>query len=211
MPQATQPISPPQAKNTIVRAALTPTGSTARPTSGSGTVSTEVAVTTQGTAEDVSATLSAALTGSQIQVGTTLELSANETIPANSTFVFPPVARIRQSADIAETVGTTTFSSFDHAQSSVSIGEGSATGTFNGGYSYYDAFFQTLTYAKDNTQRLFVERETESPDSTVFSTGPIIWGICIATGITSNAQDGSNVSGDITVAFDSINRIDPQT
>lgn len=236
MPNASQPISPPQAKNTIVRSALIPTGSTARPTSGTGTLSGAVSVTAEGTAEDVSATLSAALTGSQIQVGqpleflspagtsviarvrtlyagsgTTLELSANESIPDGSTFEFPPRARIRQSADISESVATTSFSSFDHAQSAVSIGEGTADGTFNGGYSYYDAFYETLTYAKDNTQKLYVERELESPDSTVFSKGPIIWGICVATGIASPAADGSEVQGNITVAFDSINRIAPQT
>ena len=236
MPNATQPISPPQAKNTIVRSALIPTGSTARPTAGTGTVSGAVAVTTEGTAEDETVTLASALTGSQIQVGqplefvapngssviatvrtlyagagTTLEVTANESIADGSTFEFPPRARIRQSADINESVATTTFSSFDHSTSAVSIGEGTADGTFNGGYSYYDAFYQTLTYAKDNTQKLYVERELESPDSTVFSTGPIIWGICVATGIASPASDGSEVQGNITVAFDSINRIDPQT
>ena len=235
MPQATQPISPPQAKNTIVRAALIPVGSSSRPVSGTFTTAGAVTVTTEGTAEDVTATLAGAI-GSFVEVGqalefvspagtsviaivrtryagagTSLELTANESIPDGSLAVFPPVARIRQSADIAETVATTTFSSFDHSQSSVSIGEGSATGTFNGGFSYYDAFFQTLVFARDNSQRLFVERELESPDSTVFSTGPITWGICIVTGVTSNAQDGSNITGDITVAFDSINRIDPQT
>ncbi len=236
MPQATQPISPPQAKNTIVRAALIPTGSTSRPTPGTGTVSGAVNVTTEGTAEDETVTLASALTGSQIQVGqplefispagtsviarvrtlyagagTSLEVSANESIPDGSTFVFPPVARIRQSADINESVGTTSFSSFDHSTSTVSIGEGTADGTFNGGYSYYDAFYETLAYAKDNTQKLYVERELESPDATVFSTGPIIWGVCVATGIASPAADGSEVQGNITVAFDSINRIAPQT
>ncbi|MEO1390226.1 MAG: hypothetical protein AAFV85_23075 [Cyanobacteria bacterium J06634_6] len=238
MPQATQPISPPQAKNTIVRAALIATGQTSRPISGTFTLASSTAgggVSTEGTAEDITVTLDAAIS-SIVEVGqplefispagtsviarvrtryggsgTSLELSANESIPDGSTAVFPPVARIRQSADIAESVATTTFSSFDHAQSSVSIGEGSATGTFNGGYSFYDAFYQTVLHAKDNTQRLYVERELESPDSSVFSKGPILWGIVIGTGITSNAQDGSNVSGDITVAFDSINRIDPQT
>ena len=236
MPQATQPISPPQAKNTIVRAALIPTGSTSRPTPGTGTVSGAVSITTEGTAEDETVTLASALTGSQIQVGqplefispagtsviarvrtlyagagTSLEVSANESIPDGSTFVFPPVARIRQSADINESVGTTSFSSFDHSTSTVSIGEGTADGTFNGGYSYYDAFYETLAYAKDNTQKLYVERELESPDATVFSTGPIIWGVCVATGIASPAADGSEVQGNITVAFDSINRIAPQT
>ena len=236
MPQATHPISTKKEKNTTVRSALIPTGSTARPTAGTGTVTPAVSVTTEGTDEAVTATLSAALTGSQIQVGqplefispagasviarvrtlyagagTSLELTANETIPDNSTFVFPPVARIRQSADINESVATTSFSSFDHSTSAVSIGEGTADGTFNGGYSDYDAFYQTLTYAKDNTQKLYVERELENPDSTVFSTGSIIWGICVATGIASPAADGSEVQGNITVAFDSINRIRPQT
>ena len=238
MPQATQPISPPQAKNTIVRAALIATGQTSRPIAGTFTVAgtgNSGAVVAEGTAEDITLTLAAAIT-SVVEVGqplefikpsgasviaivrtkyegsgTSLAVTANETIDDSSTAVFPPVARIRQSADIAESVATTSFSSFDHAQSAVSIGEGSATGTFNGGYSFYDAFFQTLAYAKDNTQKLYVERELESPDSNVFSKGPILWGIAIATGITSNAQDGSNVSGDITVAFDSINRVDPVT
>ncbi len=236
MPAAGQPLAPPQAKNTTVRAALIPTGSTARPTAGTGTVDGAVTVTTAGTDQDLTATLDAALTGSQIQVGqplefiapdgtsviarvrtlyagvgTSLDLTCNETIADNSTFVFPPVARIRQSADINETVATTSFSSFDHSVSAVSIGEGTADGTFNGGYSDYDAFYQTLTYAKDNTQKLYVERELESPDSAVFSTGSIIWGICVATGIASPAADGSEVQGNITVAFDSINRIRPQT
>ncbi|MFG6095071.1 hypothetical protein SPB21_07465 [Leptothoe sp. ISB3NOV94-8A] len=238
MPQATQPISPPQAKNTIVRSALIATGQTSRPISGTFEVAgtgNSGAVAVEGTAENIDLILSAAIT-SVVEVGqplefvapsgasviarvrtkyegsgTTLAVSANETIVDGSTAVFPPVARIRQSADINESVSTTSFSSFDHATSAVSIGEGTADGTFNGGYSYYDAFFETLTYAKDNTQKLYVERELESPDSNVFSTGPIIWGICVATGIASPAADGSEVQGNITVAFDSINRIAPQT
>ena len=238
MPQATQPISPPQAKNTIVRSALIATGQTSRPIAGTFTVAgtgDSGGVTTEGTAEDIAVTLDSAIS-SVVEVGqplefispagvsviarvrnryagsgTSLELSANESIPDGSTAVFPPVARIRQSADINETVATTSFSSFDHAQSAVSIGEGTADGTFNGGYSYYDAFYETLAYAKDNTQKLYVERELESPDSNVFSKGPILWGICVATGIASPAADGGEVQGNITVAFDSINRIAPQT
>ena len=238
MPQATQPISPPQAKNTVVRAALIATGQTSRPISGTFTIAgsgDSGAVTTEGTEEDITVTLSAQIT-SVVEVGqplefiapsgasviarvrtkyegqeTSLALKANETSPDGSVAVFPPLARIRQSADINESVATTSFSSFDHSTSAVSIGEGTADGTFNGGYSYYDAFYETLTYAKDNTQKLYVERELESPDANVFSKGPIIWGICVATGIASPASDGAEVQGNITVAFDSINRIQPQT
>ncbi|MEM9264510.1 MAG: hypothetical protein AAGA46_03205 [Cyanobacteria bacterium P01_F01_bin.13] len=236
MPAAGQPLSPAQATNTVVEGALIPIGSTARPTSGTGTVSGAVSVTAQGTGESVSATLDAALTGSLIQVGqplefeapdgtsriaivrttyagsgTTLELTANETIPDNSTFSFPPKARLRQSADINRSTATTTFSSFDHSVASVSIGDTTADGTFNGGYNYYDAFWQTCQYAQTNKQKLYISRQLESPDSSVFGTGPITWGVAVISGLNSPAANGAEVQGNVTVAFDSVNDIDPQT
>ena len=236
MPAAGQPFTPPQAKNVIPRCALIPTGSTARPVAGTFTTSGSTDVTTEGTAESVTATLSAAIS-SVVQVGqwlefvapagtsvlaqvrtlynaagTSLELTANETIPTGSTAVFPVVGRIRQSADLAETVATTAFSSFDHSSSDVSIGEGSGTLTVNGGYNYYDAFVATAKYAKDNNQKLYIERELPSPDGSVFTTGPIDWAIAILTGLTSNAQDGSNVGADTTFTISgAVNRIEPQT
>lgn len=236
MPAAGQPFTPPQAKNVIPRCALIASGQTSRPIAGTFTLASEAGVTTEGTAEDITATLSGAIT-SVVQVGqwlefvapagtsvlaqvrtayagsgTSLELTANETIPTGSTAVFPPVGRIRQSADLAETVATTAFSSFDHSVSDVSIGEGSGTLTVNGGYNYYDAFVATAKYAKDNNQKLYVERELPSPDGNVFSTGPIDWAIAILTGLTSNAQDGSNVGADTTFTISgAINRVEPAT
>lgn len=236
MPAASQPLSPAQATNTIVKASLIPSGSTARPTPGTGTVSGAVNVTAQGTAEAVTATLDAALTGSLMQVGqplefispagasviaivrtvyagtgTSLELTANETIPDNSTFVFPPVARLRQSADINRNTNTTTFSSFDHSVAAVSIGDTTADGAFNGGYNYYDAFWQTCLFAQKNKQKLYAERQLESPDSSVFAAGPITWGIAVITGLNSPAANGAEVQGNVSMAFDSVNDIDPQT
>lgn len=236
MPAAKQPFTPPQAKNVTVRTALIASGQTSRPIAGTFTLASEAGVTTEGTAENITATLSGAIS-SVVQVGqwlefvapagtsvlaqvrtayagsgTSLELTANETIPTGSTAVFPPVGRIKQSADLAETVATTSFSSFDHATSDVSIGEGSATMTINGGYNYYDAFTATAKYAKDNTAKLYVEREVPSPDGNVFGSGPIDWAIAIVTGITSNAQDGSNVGADITFTISGdVNRVEPVT
>ena len=236
MPAASQPLSPAQATNTIVRAALIPSGSTGRPAAATGTLASAVTVTTQGTAQALTATLDAALTGSLIQAGqalefispagtsviatvattyagsgTSLDLSANETIPDGSTFEFPPRARLRQSADVNKATATTSFSSFDHSVAAQSIGETTADGAFNGGYSYYDAFWQTCQYAQKNKLKFYVERELESPDSSVFGTGPVTWGIAIVTALASPAANGAEVQGNVTVAFDSVNDVNPLT
>lgn len=237
MPAASGALNPPQAKTTKSRIALIPAGSQSRPTSATLTNSgSPVAATTQGTSEDVAMTLASDPGTLNMQVGqhlrfvdgsgnqylakvrttfvsgTTLNLTISETIPADATAQFPPEFRIRQSAGLSESVATNSFSSFDHTNSAVSIGEGTAQIAFEGGYSHYDPGLHTAKYAKDNSLKVYFERELESPDSSVFSKGPIDWGIGVITSIDSPAADGDAVGGNVTIDVSgNIGRIDPAT
>lgn len=236
MPAANGALTPPQAKNTVCRVALIPEGSTSRPTSVTLTNSgTEVSVTTEGTAEAVTMTLASSVT-TNIEVGqwlrfvdagglqykaqvttkyttgTSLGLTISESIPAGAIAKFPAEFRIRQAAGLSESVSTNSFSSFDHANSAVSIGEGTASIDFSGGYSHYDAGLATCKYAKDNTQKIFFERELESPDGSVFGSGLIEWGVGVITSIDSPANDQDSVGGNVTIDVSgTINRIEPKT
>lgn len=236
MPGQAGALNPPLGKKTKSRIALIPAGSTARPASVSlANNGTAVAVTTQGTEQDATMTLATSRTanimagqylrfvdanGQQFLArvrtnftsGTSLQLRISETIPANATAEFPPEFRIRQSANLSESVATNSFSSFDHANSAVSIGEGTAQIALDGGYSHYDPGLHTAKYAKDNGLLVFIERELESPDATVFSKGAIDWAVGIVTSIDSPAADGDSVGGNVQIDISgNINRIQPQT
>lgn len=236
MPSGSLILSPPQAKGVIPRVALIAEGQQSRIIPGTFTLGAEVGVTTEGTAEDVTATITTAQ-GSIVQVGqvlafespagryyratvrtkydatgTSLALSATETIPTGSVAKFPAEFRIRQSTDIAKSTSTTSFSSFDHTVSDQSIGEGSATLTANGGFNWYDPGYATCEYAQSNSQKVYIERQLPSPDGNVFSTGPIEWGIAVITGDATPAPDGGNVSANVTFAISGVvNKIEPTT
>ena len=237
MPAAAGALNPPQSKTTKCRVALVPVGSGVRPTRATLTNSASaVTVTTEGTAQNVTMTLASDPGTLNMQVGqflmftdasgnkylarvrtvfesgTSLALQISETIPAGATAEFPCLFRIRQSAGLSESVATTSFSSFDHTNSAVSIGEGTAQFAFDGGYSHYDPGLATCKYAKDNSLRLYVERELESPDSSVYSTGATDWAIAIVTAIDSPAADGDSVGGNVTFDISgTINRVEPAT
>lgn len=234
MPSGSLILNPPISKNVVTRVGLIAEGQTSRVIPGTFTTSGATAVTSAGTEENVTATLTAAQT-SIMQVGqvlafqtpagqyvratvrtlyngsgTSLELTATETIPDGSIAAFPAEFRIRQSADLAKTTATTSFSSFDHNVSDQAIGEATATLTANGGFNWYDPGYATCEYAQNNSQKIYVERELPSPDGNVYNTGPIEWGIAVVTGDATPAPDGGNVSANVTFAISgSINKIEP--
>ena len=234
MPSGSLILAPPQSKNVITRVALIADGQQSRVVPGTFTLGAELAVAAEGTAEDVTATITGAQ-ASIVQVGqvlafespagryyratvrtkyeatgTSLALSATETIPTGSVAKFPAEFRIRQSADLAKSTSTTTFSSFDHDVSDQSINETTATLTFNGGFNWYDPGYATCEYAQTQSQKIYVERELPSPDGNVFNSGPIEWGIAVISGDATPAPNGGNVSANVTFAISgSVSKIEP--
>jgi hypothetical protein len=194
-----------------------------------------VTVATQGTAQDVTMTLDADPGALNIQVGnhlqwidanglkylsrvrtafvsgTSLLLEAYETIPADATAEWPPLFNIRQSFSISESVSTNTFSSFDHSSATVSIGEGTGSVAADGGYNFYDAGAWTAKYAKDNSLKVYLEQELESPDASVFGTGDITYAIGVVSSIDSPSQDGDAVLANFGFEIQEVTRIKPTT
>ena len=137
MPSGSSILSPPQSKSVATRVALIATGQQSRIIPGTFTLGAELEVASPGVAEDVTATVTTQASIVQVgQVlaflspsgryyratvrtayegsGTSLELSATETIPTGSVAKFPADFRIRQSAYRAMATSTTSFSSFEH-------------------------------------------------------------------------------------------------
>jgi hypothetical protein len=236
MPAASGALNPPQAKTVDARIAIVPIGSTTRPTRATLTNSAaDVDAATEGTAANVTMTLASDPGTLNIQVGqylqfidssgnkylarvrttfasgTSLALEIWETIPANSTAVFPARFNIRQSFSFSESVSTNTFSSFDHTTSTVSIGEGTGSVTADGGYSFYDAGGWTAKYAKDNSLKVWIESELESPDSSVFGSGDFTGAIGVVTSIDQTAQDGDSVLSNFSFDIQEVVRTKPAT
>ena len=235
MPGSVGALNPPQAKTIKAKIFIPPTGTTPVPANATLTNSLNVPVTTEGTFENVTMTLSADPGALNMQVGqglqfvgtdgqkylarvrtlfvsgTSLELSTAESIPADATAIFPPLFAIRQSFSFEESVSTNTFSSFDHSTATVSIGEGTGTVTADGGYTFYDAGGDTAVYAKDNSLKVVLVQEIESPDGAVFGTGPINYATGVCTGIGRAGQDGDSVLSNFTFDIQEVNRVDPVT
>lgn len=234
MPAAAGALNPSQAKNTIVRAYIPVTGaSTLTATTDVTNSGSAVTVTTQGTWEDVTMTLASdpgisipagnylrfvdssgnqyiAKVRTAFTSGTSLLLRAPETIPADAVASFPSQWMIRQSADLQEDVATNTFSSFDHSQATVSIGEGTGTITLNGGFSTFDPGILTAQYAKDNSLKMIVSLEYE-PDNATQSTGFTQWAQGVITSIAMPATEGDALLANVTMAVQEVTRVEATT
>ncbi|MEL7495496.1 MAG: hypothetical protein AAGJ95_16250 [Cyanobacteria bacterium J06554_11] len=236
MPAPSGVLNPPQAKTAKARVFIPPTGQTPVPNIVTLTNSgVSVDVTTEGTKQNAIMTLASDPGTLNIQVGqylqfvdsaglkyiarvrtvfvsgTSLEVEIAESIPADATAQFPPEFDIRQSFSFDETVATNSFSSLQHTTATVSIGEGSGSVTADGGYSDYDAGSLTARYAKDNTLKVVLVQELESPDGTVYGTGAIQYASGVCTGISVPVSDGDSVLRNFTFDIQEVFRIDPTT